>query len=122
MAGIVTAANVHDVTQLLNVVDKIPPVQGKRGRPRRRFCKLYADRAYDSRWHRLQLRLRGTIPRIAKRNTDNGSGLGKFRHVVENNFAHLHQFPKLLTRRERRGDLHQAMLDLGMIVICARHL
>jgi len=39
-----TGGNRNDVTQLLPLIDKIPPV---RGRPRRRPDELYADRAYD---------------------------------------------------------------------------
>ena len=38
-----------DVTQLLPLVDAVPPVRGRRGRPRRRPARLYGARAYDSR-------------------------------------------------------------------------
>ncbi|WP_413755147.1 transposase [Streptomyces sp. MMBL 11-3] len=42
---IITAANVNDVTQTLALVDDIPPVAGKPGRPRRRPDALLGDRA-----------------------------------------------------------------------------
>src|SRR3954470_9558648 len=48
LAATVTAANVPDVKQLEPLVDAIPPVRGKPGRPRRRPKEVYADRAYDS--------------------------------------------------------------------------
>ena len=48
-----TAANQHDVTQLLPLIDGIPPVAGKPGRPRQRPDEIYADRAYDSQPHRI---------------------------------------------------------------------
>ena len=58
LAAILTGANRHDVTQLLPLVDAVPPVRGQRGRPRRRPERLYADRAYDSREHRESPRSR----------------------------------------------------------------
>jgi transposase len=48
---------------------------------------LLADRAYASRRHRAELRDRGITPKIAKRNTDNGSGLGTQRWVIERTFS-----------------------------------
>jgi transposase len=68
-----TAANVHDVKQLLPLVDKIPPVAGKVGHPRQRPEKLYADRAYHSEPHRQELRRRGIQPWIARRGTEHAS-------------------------------------------------
>ncbi|MFI2763606.1 transposase [Streptomyces echinatus] len=45
---ITTAANVNDVTQTLALVDGIPPVAGRPGRPRRRPEALLGDKGYDS--------------------------------------------------------------------------
>ena len=44
----VTGANAHDVTQAFPLVEAIPAVKGKRGRPRRRPDELQGDRGYDS--------------------------------------------------------------------------
>ncbi|MFJ7949859.1 transposase [Streptomyces sp. NPDC096354] len=41
---ITTAANVNDITQTLNLVDGIPPVAGRPGRPRRRPEPVWATR------------------------------------------------------------------------------
>ncbi|EHK89325.1 transposase, IS4 [Saccharomonospora azurea SZMC 14600] len=49
------------------------------------------------------LRAKGIIPRIARKNTEHGSGLGKVRWVVERTFAWLHQFKRLRTRYEQRA-------------------
>jgi transposase len=51
-------ANRHDVTQLLALVERIPPVQGQRGRPRRRPDRVQGDRGYDSEPHRQALNKR----------------------------------------------------------------
>lgn len=53
-----TGANRHDVTQLLALVERIPPVIGKRGRPRRRPDRVQGDRGYDSEPHRRALKKR----------------------------------------------------------------
>lgn len=68
-----TSAHTADVTQLLPMIEAIPPVAGKIGRPRRRPKSVYADRAYDSRRHRDQLRNLGIEPFLAKRNTEAAS-------------------------------------------------
>src|SRR5438046_942290 len=87
-----TAANTPDVAALPEVVDAVPPVRGRRGRPRRRPKKLYGDRAYDSDPHRAAMRRRGIDPRFARRRTPQGSGLGVHRRVVEALFPWLHRF------------------------------
>ena len=117
-----TAANCHDVTELLNLVNDVPAIKGKPGRPRYRFDELYADRAYDSQAHRDALLEVGITPRIAKRNTEHGSGLGKVRWAVERTISWLHQFRRLRIRYERRLDIHQAFLSIGCILICHRML
>lgn len=55
---ITTAANVNDVTQTLALVDGIPPVAGRAGRPRRRPDSLLGDKGYDSNPNREELRKR----------------------------------------------------------------
>ena len=115
-----TAANVHDVTQLLALVNDVPAIKGKGGTPRYRFDELYADRAYDSDPHRDALREVGIEPVIARRNTDHGTGLGVHRWVVERTLSWLHQFRRLRIRYERRADIHDAFLTIGCILISHR--
>jgi transposase len=123
LAASTTPANRHDVTQLLPLLDRIPASRGARGgRPRKRPQMLYADRGYDYDKYRRQLRRRGIRHRIARRNTANGSGLGRVRWVVERSFAWLHAFKRLATCYERRGDLHHAFVTLACSIICWRQL
>ena len=117
-----TAANQHDVTELLSLVNDVPMTQGKVGAPRYRFDELYADRAYDSDPHRQALQEVRTTPQIARRHSGHGSGLGVHRWVVERTLSWLHQFRRLRIRYERRLDIHQAFLTIACIVICHRHL
>jgi transposase len=114
-----TSANTNDVTPLIPMVDAIPPIGGKPGRPRRRPQRVQGDRGYDSDKHRQALRQRGITPVLARRFTPHGSGLGKYRWVVERTIAWLHQFRRLRIRYERRPEIHEAFLSLGCIVICS---
>jgi transposase len=114
----VTAANVNDITHLKPLVDALPPIRGRRGRPRRNPSALQGDRGYDSQPHRDRLRRRGIVAIFARRRTPNGSGVGTCRWVVERTIAWLHRFRRLTVRYERRADIHQAFLTLGCALIC----
>jgi transposase len=100
----------------------VPPVRGKPGRPRRRPECLTADRAYDYRPQRRELRSRGVKAEIARRNTTHGSGIGRVRWVVERTFAWLHQFKRLLVRYDRSAEIHEAFLAIGCCLVCFRRL
>ena len=122
LATILTSANTNDITQLKPLVEAIPPVRGKPGRPRQRPDLVPGDRGYDSEPHRDWLRRLGIEPLLAKRNTPHGSGLGIYRWVVERTLAWLHQFRRVRCRYERRPELHEAFMSLACGLICWRLL
>lgn len=122
LAAILTGANRHDVTQLLPLIDAIPPVRGKVGGPLTKPKEVLADRADDSNRHRMKLSCRGIATRIARGNTPHGSGLGKVRYVVEQSIGLLHQFRRLRTRYDPRADIHEAFMSLGCAMTCWRRL
>ncbi|MEU0809071.1 IS5 family transposase, partial [Streptomyces sp. NPDC005970] len=122
LAVSLTGGNRHDVTQLIPLLDAIPHIRGTRGRPRRRPKRVFADRGYDYDKYRRLIRARGITPKIARKGTSHGSGLGKTRWVVERTFAWLHQFKRLRTRYEIRADLHLGLLQLACNIICLRRL
>ena len=120
-----SAANAHDSTQLLALIDAIPSIIGPRGRPgrpRKRPAKLHADKAYDYPHLRRALRARGIAPRIARRGIDSSGKLGRHRWVVARTLAWLLGFRRLGVRYERRADLLQGLLHLGCALICLRFL
>src|SRR5579864_465619 len=57
-------------------------------------------------------------PLLAMRNTENGSGLGRWRWVIERTFAWISQFRRLRLRYEKRADMHEALLSLACVLIC----
>ncbi|MER5918534.1 IS5 family transposase [Streptomyces sp. NPDC001982] len=122
LAVSLTGGNRNDVTQLIPLIQAVPPVRGRRGRPRRRPDALYADRGYDHDKYRKQVRAVGITPIIARRGTEHGSGLGVHRWVVEQSFALLHWFRRLRIRWEIRDDIHEAFLSLACSIICWRRL
>jgi hypothetical protein len=103
----------------MTLVDAIPYIKQRRGRPRKRPDEVLADRAYDAEEKiRRPLRQRRVTPRIAKRNTAPGSGLGRYRYVVEAAFDWLFNQRRLRVRYDKRDDIHQAFLIIGCLLIC----
>ncbi len=108
-----TGANRNDSQQALALVDAIPLLRGERGRARYRPDCVVGDRGYDAEAIRQGLRIRGIKPWLAKRNTDHGSGLGRWRWVIERTFTWVNQFRRLRVRYEKRADIHEAFLSLA---------
>jgi transposase len=122
LASAVTAANVSDISQLAPLYNKVPPVAGKVGRPRKKPDALQGDSAYDSEPHRQGLRELGVEPVLPEKGIDDQSGLGETRWPVERTLAWVHQNRRLRIRYERRPDIHQAFLTVACIKICASAL
>ena len=117
-----TAANRHDITQLLPLVDAMPTLRGCPGRPVRKPRLVQGDRGYDSQPHRDQLWSRGIASQLAKRGRPHGSGLGRTRWVVERTLAWLHRFRRRAVRYERRPCVHEAFLTLAYSLVCWYYL
>lgn len=122
LAATLTGGNRNGVTQLIPLLQAVPPIRGKRGWPRRRPDVVLGDRGYDHDKYRRLVWDLGVKPLIARRGTEHGSGLGTQRWVVERAFAHLHWFRRLRIRWEIRDDIHEAFLSLGCSLICWRKL
>ena len=117
-----SAANCHDTTLFPELIDALPTVAKKRGRPRWKPKKVHADKAYDSQANRDHLKKRGICARIARRGIESSERLGKYRWVVERTFAWLHGFRRLRIRYERLPEIHKAFLVLGCCLICCNRL
>jgi len=117
-----TGGDRNDVTQLLPLLDKIPAIAGRVGRPRRRPDALMADRGYDHDKYRRLPWQRCIRPVIAERGQPHGAGLGIVRYVVERTISRLHGFRRLRIRWERRDDIHEAFPSLTVCLIACRHV
>jgi hypothetical protein len=83
----ISGANRNDAKMLAATLDAVPPVRGRRGRPRRRPNKLHTDKGYDHRRCRQECCARGVLPRIDKRGIDSYRGLRRYRRNVERALA-----------------------------------
>src|SRR4029077_14572982 len=63
LAWALTGGNRHDVTQLIPLLDRVPPVRGRVGGPRRRPQRLSADRGYDYDKYRREHAAAASNPR-----------------------------------------------------------
>jgi transposase len=118
----ITGANRSDVLEIIPLIVNLEPIGGKPGPPISRPKVVQADRAYHDRSVDALLRWLGITPRIAKRNTPHGSGLGKTRWVVERTIAWLRGFRRLRVRFDRTDTIYNAWNSLAAAIICWRIL
>ncbi len=110
------------MTQLVPLVEAIPPVKGVAGAPLTKPQRVMGDRGYDSDPHRQKLSGKGIKTEIARRGTEHGSGMGVLRYVVEQTIALLHQFRRLKMRFDKRDDIHETFVTIAEAIICWRRL
>ena len=122
LAVLVSAANTHDSRLLVALVDRVGPVRGRVGRPRRRPERLYADKAYDFGRCRRALRARGISARIARRKVQSARRLGRQRWKVERTIAWLLEHRRLQVRYERLAAVLEGLLQLACALMCWRSL
>ena len=82
-----------------------------------RPAKLHADKAYDSREKRRELRRRGITPRIARKGIESSEKLGRRRWVVGRTHNWLNRYRRLRIRDERLAEIHLAFLHIGCALI-----
>lgn len=125
LAVSVTAANASERDQVLPLLESIKIRTGKRGRPRQYPKQLAADKGYDSKVLRQELRRRGIRPELpkrfwSKRKQAPGRKLTQKvkRYVVERCFAwYQRKFRRLGVRWERKADNFRAFVNLGFCMI-----
>ena len=115
-------ANASDHTQIVPLVLDFPRVGGRAGRPKEMPDAAYTDRGFDSDATRWILRWLGIEPRIGKRNTPHGSGLGKVRWVVERTISWMKGLRRMRVRYDRLAVIQDAWTTLAASVICFRIL
>jgi transposase len=118
----ITGANRNESLEAMNLVDDIPPIRGRRGRPRRKPGALYGDRQYGTPRNREGLKARRIEDHLARQRTPHGSGLGKIRWVVERTFAWVGQARRLKIRYDKLPSIHRAFHLLQLARICCKVL
>ena len=117
---LVTAANVNDNTPLEDVLDNLRAIRQPLGRPRRWPAKLHGDKGYDYRSCRELVRRRGMIARIARKDIESATHLGRYRYVVERCLEWVSRFRRLARRYDRKASHFIGFLRLACALICYR--
>ena len=119
---LVTAANIHDSQLLLPLLDCVPAIRTPAGRRRWRPGKLHADKAYDSRGLRAEVRRRGIGVRIARKGIESSDRLGRHRWVVESCLSWLMRHRRLVRRYDRKGEHYEAFAIIAATLTCYHRL
>jgi transposase len=130
----ITPASTHDLKPALQVIDQIRVPQS-RGRPRKRPLRLLADKGYDSRLFRRELRKRNiqpviphrvyVQPRVKHRGRPPGS-YAKERYQgrwkIERSHAWMDNYRRVTTCWDRTTVAFTAFVTLACIQICLNQL
>ena len=122
LTAAVTAANVNDTTMFPAVLDDVPPVRAPSGRRRTRPGTVHADKGYDSHTNRAYLRRRGIKARIARRQIESSTRLGRHRWRVERSLSWLSCFRRLQVRWDRDSGRWFAFVLVACAVVCFNRL
>lgn len=122
LAAAISAVNTTDAAMLVPLIDAIPSVAGRRGRPRRRPERLHADKAYDQKSLRTAVQSRGIAVRIARKGVESSQRLGRHRWVVERTMSWLMRYRRLVRRYDRKAEHYSAFTVLACALICHRRL
>jgi len=104
----VTGGEVHDCKEAPELVAKLPLAD-----------YMVADKGYDSEPFRIQIREKGSVPMIPRKqnstvgNDDMDWGLYKYRHLVENLFARLKHFRAIATRYDKLKRNFESVIALA---------
>jgi transposase len=119
-----TPANTRDDQVALHVLVGMPPIPGRRGRPRIKPKILQGDAGYGFPILARLVRVLGVKPLLTPRgNThQHGSGLGKTRYVVERTLSWFGNFRRLKVCYEKSGTHFQAFHELAAAILCANRI
>lgn len=118
----ITPANVPDGTMAIELIDAMPAIPGRRGRPRLKPEVALGDRAYGTTANIDACKKRRIYSLLARPRTENGSGLGTMRYVIERTLSWFGNFCRLKLCYERTGEHLQALHELAASLICAKKL
>jgi transposase len=122
LTAVMTAANLNDTTMFQAVMADIPPIRTPAGRWQTRPAAVHADKGYDSRANRAYLRRRRITARIARRQIESSTRLGRHRWKVERALSWLSCFRRLQVRWDRDAGRWFAFVLVACAVVCFNRL
>lgn len=131
LSGLLESAQISEFNLALPTIDSVA-VPRRPLHPKRRPEKLCADKGYDAKWLREELRRRHIQPYIPKRRKQGEQEEPAYnerikpyyqnRWVVERTISWLGWFRRLVIRWERSIVTYQAFFNLACIMICLRRV
>ena len=118
-------ANEPDGKCAIAMLDQLPAVAGRRGRPRRKPDRFQGDAAYGTAANIREVRVRRIQPLLApygKSSRSHGSGLGRTRYVIERTLAWFGNYRRLKLCYKRTAEHFQAFHELAASLICFNKL
>lgn len=118
-------ANQPDGKRAVALLDKLPAVVGRRGRPRRKPKVFQGDAAYGTEANIREVVKRGIralLSPYGNSKRQHGSGLGKTRYVIERTLSWFGNFRRLKLCYERTAEHFQAFHELAAALICFNRL
>jgi len=119
-----TPANGDERAQVIPLLDAVTPKTGKPGRPHKRLGTITADKGYDSKELRENIRRRGIRPQVPKRVWKSKKNRGRPilikvpRFQMERTFAWFQRkYRRLAVRWERLPNMFDAFISLATIYI-----
>lgn len=117
-----TPANVRDEQPVVEMVKNLPPIQGRRGRHRRKPGALVGDRGYGFLYIIATIVAMKIVSLLDLRGSKHGSGLGKVRYVIERTMVWFGHWRRLKICYEKTAQHWQAYNELAACMICFRRL
>lgn len=121
------SAQVSEYNLALPILDSIK-VEKHPLHPKKRANKIIADRGYDAKWLRKEIRKRGMRPIIPKRRKPGKKEVPKVntrikteyvkRWPVERTFAWLGNYRRVLIRWEHYDTIYTGFLNIACIMLC----
>lgn len=125
------AANISEFKLAIQTVDAISVAKRPR-HPKKRPKKLVADKGYDAKHIRNDLRKRQITPYIPKRRKQGETAEPVYNHhikhmyetrwIIERTNAWLQNYRRIAMRWDKHADSYEAFIELGCIMICLKRV
>lgn len=127
LTGILSSASTSEYNLIFPTLDTLS-IEKRPKHPITKTEKLIADRGYDAKWVRDELRRRGTTPYIPKRRKQGeqeepayNNRIRKWysiRWIIERTFSWLGNYRRILIRWERILETYAGFFHLSCIMLC----
>ncbi|MBI3443595.1 IS5 family transposase [Candidatus Woesebacteria bacterium] len=127
LTGIISSASTSEYNLIFPTLDTIS-IEKRANHPIKKTKTLIADRGYDAKWVREELRRRNITPYIPKRRKQGQKDEPKYnqkikpfyatRWIIERTISHLGNYRRVLIRWEKLTSTYLGFFHLACIMLC----